>query len=118
FGELLDELEGLAPNILARRLARLEADGVVVGEPYSTRPVRHAYRLTARGADLGGAVRLLAGWGARAHPGRPGRDASVPVHGTCGSPLDARWFCGTCDRVVAEPAADEGAPGDDDLIWV
>lgn len=118
FGELLDELEGLAPNILARRLARLEADGVVVGEPYSTRPVRHAYRLTARGTDLGGAVRLLAGWGSRAHPGRPGRDPSVPVHGTCGSPLDARWFCGTCDRVVDEPAADEEAPGDDDLIWV
>ena len=80
--------------------------------------MRHAYRLTARGADLGGAVRMLAGWGARAHAGRSGRDENVPVHDTCGSPLDTRWFCGTCDSVIADPAPDEGAPGDDDLIWV
>jgi DNA-binding HxlR family transcriptional regulator len=118
FGDLLDELDGLAPNILARRLARLEADGVVVGEPYSTRPVRHAYRLTARGSDLGGAVRMLAGWGARADAGRSGGGEGTPLHGTCGSPLEVRWFCSTCDGVVAEPAPGDGSPGDDDLLWV
>ncbi len=118
FGDLLDELDGLAPNILSRRLARLEADGVVVGEPYSTRPVRHAYRLTARGAELAGALRMLAGWGARAGAGHGGGREGTPVHGTCGSPLEVRWFCSTCDGVVAEPAPAEGPPGDDDLLWV
>ncbi len=124
FGELLDELDGLAPNILARRLARLEAEGLVVGEPYTTRPVRHAYRLTARGAELAGALRMLAGWGAGRHGGRSDRGEGVPVHNSCGTPLEARWFCGTCDRAVADPSPGEGQPsGDrppegDDLLWV
>jgi DNA-binding HxlR family transcriptional regulator len=112
FGELLDELDGLAPNILAKRLSQLEAEGLIVGEPYSTRPVRHAYRLTAAGADLGGTLRMLAGWGARRHGG-------APSHARCGSALDTRWFCTTCDEVVDEPGP-AGPPGDDepDLIWV
>jgi DNA-binding HxlR family transcriptional regulator len=115
FADLLAELDGLAPNILARRLSSLEADGLVVGEPYSTRPVRHAYRLTARGGELAGALRMLAGWGAAA--GRPGRDGA-PVHVVCGSPLEARWFCGTCDHVVADPAPADGLPSDDGLTWL
>jgi DNA-binding HxlR family transcriptional regulator len=107
FGDLLAGLEGLAPNILSRRLVQLEADGLVVGEPYSRRPVRHAYRLTATGAELAGALRLLARWGAT----QRGTAASAgpehgPVHRLCGTPLDARWFCPTCDGVVDDPAAD------------
>ncbi|HET6773694.1 MAG TPA: helix-turn-helix domain-containing protein [Acidimicrobiales bacterium] len=117
FGELLDELDGLAPNILSRRLERLEADGLVVGEPYSTRPVRHAYRLTAPGTELGGALRMLAGWAASSQGARPGQTEGVPVHGACGSPLEVRWFCATCDRVVDDPSP-VGEPPDDDLTWV
>lgn len=117
FGELLDELDGLAPNILARRLAALEADGLVVGEPYSTRPVRHAYRLTAPGAELAGALRMLAGWGAHRHEGRH-RSDGVPRHGVCGTPLEARWFCGTCDHVVDDPGADADPGPGDGLVWV
>src|SRR5918993_911902 len=49
FGDLLSDLDGIAPNILSKRLGSLEADGLVVGEPYTQRPVRHAYRLTAAG---------------------------------------------------------------------
>jgi DNA-binding HxlR family transcriptional regulator len=119
FGELLDELDGLAPNILAKRLARLEEEGVVVGEPYSTRPVRHAYRLTAAGADLAGPVRMLAGWGARRHGAAPGPRAGVPAHARCGTALEARWFCVTCDEVVEPPSAAAGTPGDEtDLVWL
>ena len=123
FGELLDELDGLAPNILARRLAQLEAEGVVVGEPYSTRPVRHAYRLTAAGADLAGPVRMLAGWGAHRHGEVHGARGSMPVHARCGTALEARWFCSTCDEVVEPgPATPPGPPagrGDEgDLVWL
>jgi DNA-binding HxlR family transcriptional regulator len=118
FGELLDELDGLAPNILAKRLSRLEAEGLVVGEPYSTRPVRHAYRLTAPGAELAGALRMLAGWAALRHGVRPGRGEGVPVHGPCGSPLETRWFCATCDQAVADPSSADDAGAGDDLVWV
>ncbi|HZM38266.1 MAG TPA: helix-turn-helix domain-containing protein [Acidimicrobiales bacterium] len=119
FGELLDELDGLAPNILAKRLARLEEEGLVVGEPYSTRPVRHAYRLTAAGADLAGPVRMLAGWGARRHGETPGARAGVPAHARCGTVLEARWFCVTCDEVVEPSTTAAGTPGDEtDLVWL
>ena len=73
FGDLLALLDGIAPNILSKRLACLEADGLIVGEPYSAhRPVRHTYRLTAAGADLAGALRMLAHWGAVHRSVRPG----------------------------------------------
>ena len=117
FGELLADLDGLAPNILARRLARLEGEGLVVGEPYSTRPVRHAYRLTARGAELAGTLRMLAGW-AVPDQGAPGEGPALAVHDTCGTPLEARWFCGTCDRVVEDPAPVRDSGRSDGLLWL
>ena len=112
FGDLQALLDGIAPNILSQRLTRLERDGLVVGEPYSRRPVRHTYRLTAAGADLAGAVRMLAHWGATHRPSGPGRDAGGGLtHARCGTALDARWFCPTCGEVVDDPDAA-------DLNWI
>lgn len=105
FGDLLDGLDGLAPNILSRRLAHLEAEGLVVGEPYSRRPVRHTYRLTARGADLAGVLRLLAHWEAQG-AGAPSGAAEAPRHQACGTGLEARWWCPTCDERVDDTGAD------------
>jgi DNA-binding HxlR family transcriptional regulator len=109
FGDLLAELDGLAPNILSKRLSRLEAEGLVVGEPYSRRPVRHAYRLTASGAELASALRVLAHWGAgqrgRTPPAGDDHDRDL-VHAACGTPVEARWFCPTCAEVVDDPGAD------------
>src|SRR5690606_9001666 len=175
FGELLAEIDGLAPNILSRRLARLEGEapapasptrggrggrgpwpppggrrlgagpppvrgpagrargarphlplpparpprgrGLVVGEPYSTRPVRHVYRLTARGEELAGALRMLAGWGAPHDLPAADPAEGPPAHGACGTPLEARWYCPTCDLAVDDPAP-PGAPADDGLVWL
>lgn len=101
FGDLLALLDGIAPNILSTRLARLEADGLIVGEPYSRRPVRHTYRLTAAGADLAGALRMLAQWGGAHRSARPGHEGGGALtHERCGTALDARWFCPTCGEVV------------------
>jgi DNA-binding HxlR family transcriptional regulator len=101
FGDLLADLGGIAPNILSKRLARLEAEGLVVGEPYSRRPVRHAYRLTAAGADLAGALRMLAQWAASHRSVRHGgTESGLPTHSACGTALEARWFCPTCGEVV------------------
>ena len=101
FGELGEALPRIAPNILADRLRRLERDGIVVAVPYSRRPPRMEYALTADGRDLAGALQLLADWGAR----RGG--AGEPLrHEACGTPLETRWHCPTCDRLVSEGEPD------------
>lgn len=95
FGELQDLLPGIAPNILSQRLKHLERQGVLVARPYSTRPPRFAYELTASGQELAGALRLLAQWGAAGTGGGEGLH-----HGACGTPMEARWWCPTCERTV------------------
>ena len=69
FNDLLGQVPGIAPNILSERLKRLEREALLVARPYSERPPRAAYELTAEGRDLAGALRLLAQWG----PGIPTR---------------------------------------------
>jgi len=104
YNDLLEALPGIAPNILADRLRRLERDGLVVARPYSERPPRMDYELTAGGSDLAGVLRLLADWGARralpvGSPHEPTR------HDACGSALEARWYCPTCTIVVDDAEA-------------
>ena len=102
FGDLEQEVPGIAPNILTQRLRHLEREALVVARPYSERPPRMVYELSAAGRELAGALRLLADWGAR-HS-----DAAEPArHGACGTPLEVRWYCPTCERTVEEDEADE-----------
>jgi DNA-binding HxlR family transcriptional regulator len=100
FNELLDELSGIAPNILSQRLKHLEREALVVSRPYSRRPPRFAYELSAAGQELAGALRLLAQWGAQ----RGGSGEAVR-HEECGTPLEARWYCPTCGRTVEDDEA-------------
>jgi len=102
FNELGDAVSGIAPNILTDRLRRLERERIVVATPYQQRPPRMSYSLTAAGLDLASALRVLADWGARGTP-----DAEPTRHGPCGTPLETRWFCPTCEIVVDRPDADE-----------
>ena len=103
FNELQEGVAGIAPNILADRLRRLEREGVVHARPYSDRPPRMEYALTAAWRDLAGALRLLADWGSRRS------DDTEPIrHELCGTPLEARWYCPTCTVLVDTTAASEG----------
>jgi DNA-binding HxlR family transcriptional regulator len=102
FGELERDVPGLAPNILSDRLRRLEREGLIVASPYTERPVRMSYRLTADGQELAGALRLLGEWGAR----RTGQE-EAPHHAACGTAVVARWYCPTCARVVSEDETGE-----------
>jgi DNA-binding HxlR family transcriptional regulator len=102
FNELGEAVAGIAPNILSDRLRRLERAGILVATPYSRRPLRMEYALTADGRELAGALHLLAGWGARrGGVGEPLR------HELCGTPLEAAWHCPTCERLVADDEPDE-----------
>jgi DNA-binding HxlR family transcriptional regulator len=69
FKELLASPEGIPTNILADRLKRLEAEGIVQSKPYQERPVRHAYSLTAKGAALGEILLAYVNWGRKHIPG-------------------------------------------------
>lgn len=102
FGELQQEVPGIAPNVLTQRLRQLERNALVVAQPYSERPPRFVYELTAAGSELAGALRLLAGWGAR-----NSEDAAAPRHSVCGTPMEARWWCPSCERVAAEDEGEE-----------
>jgi DNA-binding HxlR family transcriptional regulator len=102
FNEIAAAVPGIAPNILADRLRRLEGAGILVAAPYSRRPLRMEYALTVDGRELAGALHLLAGWGARrGGVGEPLR------HELCGTPLQAAWHCPTCERLVADDEPDE-----------
>lgn len=52
FGALLEGGEGISTNILADRLRRLEATGIVEAAPVEGDSRRIHYRLTERGIDL------------------------------------------------------------------
>jgi DNA-binding HxlR family transcriptional regulator len=100
FNDLLDDLTGIAPNILSSRLKHLEREQVIVATPYSRRPPRFVYELTAAGRELAGALSLLAQWGARGS-----ELGSTPRHDLCGTPMEARWYCPTCARPVDDDDA-------------
>jgi DNA-binding HxlR family transcriptional regulator len=102
FNELTEAVSGIAPNILADRLRRLESERIVSATPYSERPPRFAYALTAEGQELAGALRLLADWGSRVS-----RESEPLRHAACGTPVEARWYCPTCDRPVEGGEAEQ-----------
>lgn len=102
FNQLQAAVPGIATNVLSQRLKHLEHEGLVVAEPYSQRPVRYAYSLTSAGHDLADALRLLAAWGAEHDD-----DTEAVAHTLCGTALEPRWFCPTCDVVVDDVEADE-----------
>src|SRR5947208_11852571 len=96
FGDLQAALPGIAPNILTARLRQLTEQALVVATPYQERPPRFVYELSAAARELAGPLRLLADWGAR-H-----REAEMPRHSVCGTPLEARLYCPICEAPVDE----------------
>lgn len=102
FGDLQEEVAGIAPNVLSQRLRQLERNALVVARLYSERPPRFVYELSSAGRELAGALRLIAGWGARNAEG-----ATAPRHAACGTPMEARWWCPTCERTVDDDEDEE-----------
>ncbi len=107
FSEIQADL-GIAKNLLSDRLSKLVTHDVLERVPYQDRPVRHDYRLTAKGADLSPALIALMGWGDRwyATQGAP----TVLVHQSCGEPLEQAVRCPACDEIVS-PGKIRSRPG-------
>lgn len=84
---------GVARNVLQTRLRRLVDEGLMERHRYQERPVRHEYRLTARGEDLWPVLLALMQWGER-H--RDGATAPRALHRGCGGELTQRCTCSQC----------------------
>jgi len=65
FTEFLESGEGIATNILANRLEKLEAARIIAREPEESDGRKVNYRLTERGIDLAPVMLELLIWGAR-----------------------------------------------------
>ena len=93
-----DELQhslGIASNILADRLRRLRKAGVIVRSAYQRRPLRHDYRLTARGWALYPFALALQSWAAR-WQATPATITLHLDHLHCGRRLRLRAVCSHC----------------------
>ena len=64
YGEFLASEEGIATNILANRLARLEQQGILAKLPHPTDVRKERYVLTEKGLDLIPVLVEIANWSA------------------------------------------------------
>jgi DNA-binding HxlR family transcriptional regulator len=64
YSEFLETYEGIATNILADRLRKLMADGIIRAQPDPSDGRRLTYRLTAKGIDLAPVLTEMVLWAA------------------------------------------------------
>ena len=105
FDQLQNSL-GVASNVLADRLNRLTADGILDRVRYGERPERFEYRLTKKGRELGVALLALMQWGDRYLSDKPPR---IARRRSDRSPVSVRVVAK--DGSVVAPADLELVPG-------
>jgi DNA-binding HxlR family transcriptional regulator len=69
YQEFMSSPEKIASNILANRLKRLEAGGLVTRQKYQENPPRYVYRLTKKGKGLEPVLEAIVVWGQKLFPG-------------------------------------------------
>ncbi len=62
YGELAKSREKIPTNLLADRLVKLEAAGLLTKTPYQTRPLRYEYLPTAAGVELLDVISSMVQW--------------------------------------------------------
>lgn len=88
YQEFLSSPEKIASNILADRLTKLEAAGLVTRRAYQQKPARHEYLLTKKGKGLEPVLEAIIVWGQKHYPGtrifptvkrrdKPGSDSQI-----------------------------------------
>ncbi len=102
---------GVAPNILAARLDKLERNAVIRRRAYQDRPVRHEYLLTDKGRELFQVLATIIAWGDRWQATDAGPPARL-LHESCGSHATARTVCSCCgEEMTAENTRPVPGPG-------
>ncbi|HKO30259.1 MAG TPA: helix-turn-helix domain-containing protein [Nitrospiraceae bacterium] len=69
YQEFLSSPEEIASNILANRLKRLQAGGLVSRHAYQQNPTRYEYLLTKKGKGLEPVLEAIIVWGQKHYPG-------------------------------------------------
>jgi DNA-binding HxlR family transcriptional regulator len=108
---------GITRHLLADRLKKLVACGVLRRVPYQTRPERHEYILTQKGLDLHPILMAIVHWGDSHMTDVRGRPILLE-HKTCGKMFDPVMVCSECHeplkarevRVHPGPGADRTDP--------
>lgn len=90
---------GIGRNILTMRLNGLVDEGILERAQYQTKPVRHEYRLTAKGRDAYTVLAAMAAWGERWLTGPEGTPVLLR-HDTCGHDMHAVVVCSECDEPI------------------
>ena len=107
FAEIQRDL-AIPKAVLSDRLTSLVAAGVLERRQYMEHPPRHEYRLTDMGRQLSPVLVGLMQWGDRWLG--DGQAPTVLVHEPCGTEVDLRFRCDTCNRGFG-PTEIEGHPG-------
>lgn len=97
FEALRDDL-GVSRPVLADRLKRLVAAGILERIPYQTNPPRYDYVLTAAGQALSPALVALIRWGDEWFG--DGDPTVVLVHAECGEEFEQGFWCPTCSARI------------------
>jgi len=69
YSEFQQSPENIPSNILADRLKKLEAGGIIDKIPYQDRPVRYEYHLSKQGKGLSKILKAMKHWGLEFIPG-------------------------------------------------
>ena len=102
---------GISRKVLTQRLAWLAERGIIERRPYSERPPRHEYVLTAKGRAFYEVLLAMAAWGDRWTAGDDGPPALFR-HRSCGKVIRAEVRCSECgDRLHATDIEVVPGPG-------
>jgi DNA-binding HxlR family transcriptional regulator len=97
--EAFEQRLGITRHILADRLRKLVAAGVLARVAYQERPRRYEYRLTKKGLDLNSVLLAVVGWG-DAHMADDRGRPRLYQHLDCGHVFDPVMTCSACGGAV------------------
>jgi DNA-binding HxlR family transcriptional regulator len=100
YGQLQRNL-GIARNILAERLRKLVAQGMLERVRYRTDPDWYEYRLTERALDLYPVIVGLMRWAQRHLDADESVAAVELIHRTCGQATEPYLACSSCHEPLS-----------------
>ncbi|MFN8643966.1 MAG: helix-turn-helix domain-containing protein [Candidatus Binatia bacterium] len=98
---------GITRHLLAGRLRKLVAAGILERIRYQEKPARYEYKLTEKGRDLYPVIVALLRWGDRWMSDESGPPLTL-VHKSCGHTMHPTLVCPDCGEPIG---ARDVAPG-------